>query len=220
METDGEPGPDKRDSHAKPEEEPPGVEEGKKDEAANHGKGDAVQVSLEPYRTWTARRLPDPRSVAQFNVAERLTEIIAAEGPIICHRAYRIYLGAAGMTVESQSIKFEIFQILHRAIRTAETMGWIEERNEYATLDQVNQIVRKAGTPAVVLRACGDRTFQEIPPAEVGELMNYLWKCKPNLDDEGLIQSVLSHYEIEDMTSEIRTALIWIKAQYANRSGH
>jgi very-short-patch-repair endonuclease/F0F1-type ATP synthase membrane subunit b/b' len=222
METDEEPGLDKRDSHAKPEEEPPGVEEGKKDQAANHGRGDAVQVSLEPYRRWTPRPLPDPRAraAAQFNVAQGLTEIIAAEGPMVCHRAYRIYVKAAGIQkVELEGIKFEVFQTLHGAIRLAKNLEWIEERNEFGTYDQINQIVRKAGTPAVVLRTLGNRTFQDIPPAEIGEMMKCLRTLEPNLEDEALLQSVLKHYEIEDMTPGMRARLSQIKAQYVDRSG-
>jgi len=225
METDGEPGHDKRDSHAKPEEEPPGVEEGKKDQAANHGKGDAVQVSLEPYRRWTPRPLPDPRAAAQFNVAQELTEIIAAEGPMVCHRAFRIYVKAAGIQkVGLEGIKFEVFHALHGAIRLAKKLEWIEERNEFETYDQINHIVRKAGTPAVVLRTLGNRTFQDIPPAEIGEMMKCLRTLEPDLDDEALLLCVLKHYElvyppIESMTPGMRARLLQIKDQFVDRRG-
>ncbi|MFQ5881569.1 MAG: AAA domain-containing protein [Candidatus Methylomirabilales bacterium] len=220
VETDGQPGVDRGDRPPKPDQEPPSATEGKKEQVANRGKRDAVQVFLEPYRRWTPRRLPDPRTAARFDVARGLTEIIAAEGPMVCHRAYRIYLNAAGIrTVEPEEIKFEVFrfQALHRAIQMAIRLGDIEERNEFGTLDQVNQIVRKKGTPAVVLRTRGDRTFHEIPPAEIGTMMNYLRTQEPTLYGEELLQSVLNHCEIKDMTSDIRTTLLQIKARYVDR---
>ncbi len=184
-------------------------------------RSDVQLTNLTPYRRWTPRPLPDPRAAAQFNVAQGLTEIIAAEGPMVCHRAFRIYVKAAGIQkVGLEGIKFEVFHALHGAIRLAKNLEWIEERNEFGTYDQINHIVRKAGTPAVVLRTLGNRTFQDIPPAEIGEMMKCLRTLEPNLDDEDLLLSVLKHYEIESMTSEIRSALVLIKAQYANRSGH
>ncbi|MFQ5852954.1 MAG: hypothetical protein ACE5JU_20530 [Candidatus Binatia bacterium] len=101
----------------------------------------------------------------------------------------------------------------------AVNLGFIEERNEFETLDQINQIVRKAGTPAVVLRTRGDRTFDEIPPSEIGALINNLRMQEPNMDEEEILQSVVNHFEIREMTSEIRTALLLIKARHVLGSG-
>ena len=188
-------------------------------------RSDVQLTNLTPYRRWTPRPLPDPRAAAQFNVAQGLTEIIAAEGPMVCHRAFRIYVKAAGIQkVELEGIKFEVFHALHGAIRLAKKLEWIEERNEFETYDQINHIVRKAGTPAVVLRTLGNRTFQDIPPAETGEMMKCLRTLEPDLDDEALLLCVLKHYElvyppIESMTPGMRARLLQIKDQFVDRSG-
>ena len=94
---------------------------------------------VKPYRPWTPRPLPDPRSASIFNVASDLAEIIEAEGPMLCHRAYRIYMKAAGI----KNLELQIFPIFHRAVGLAVKLRFIEERNEFETLDQINQIVRK-----------------------------------------------------------------------------
>lgn len=178
---------------------------------------DAQHSFLSPYSRWARRPVPDPRTAPQFDVARGLAEIIAAEGPMVCHRAYRIYLEAAGIgNVEIERTQFEVFQNFNRAIRLAKSLRWIEERNEFGTYDQINQIVRKAGTPAVLLRTLGNRTFEDIPPAEIGELMKRLRTLEPKLEDEAFLQSVLKHYEIEDMTPGMRARLSQIKAQYVD----
>jgi len=125
-------------------------------------------------------------------------------------RACRIYMRAAGI----QGVDDEVLSILGQASRLAVNLETVEERYEIRA-----RIVRKAGTPAVVLRTRGDRTFEEIPPAEIGEMMNCLRAQDSKLHGEALLQAVLKHYEIEDMTPGMRARLSQIKAQYMDRSG-
>ena len=56
-----------------------------------------AQSLVTPYRSWTPRPLRDPRSASIYDIGSDLTEIIEAEGPMLCHRAYRIYMEAAGI---------------------------------------------------------------------------------------------------------------------------
>lgn len=182
----------------------------------DRGESSPALFFVEPYRSWTPRPLSDPRSVSVYDVSSTLTEIIEAEGPMLCQRAYRLYMKAVGI----QGGEVEIFPIFHRAVGLAVKLGFIEERNEFETRDQINQIVRKAGTPPVVLRTRGNRTFDEIPPAEIGELMNDLRLRAPNTDDEELLQSVLNHFELGEMTADIQKALLRIKARYVQKASY
>jgi very-short-patch-repair endonuclease len=181
----------------------------------HHVERGPVYRLLKPYSAWTPRPLPDPRLVSIDDLVPGLVDIIAIEGPMLCHRAYRIYVKAAGI----QRVGRQIRSLFNRAVRKAVRMGLIEERNENETRDQINQVVRKAGTPAVRLRTRGDRTFHEIPPAEVAELMNCLLKQDATLDTDELFDTVLNHYEVGRMTSNIRTILLRIKSRYVDRAG-
>lgn len=184
-------------------------------QAAKADKRSMVCLSLIPYRTWTPRALPDPRSVPIDEVVPGLTEIIAAEGPMLCLRAYQIYAKAAGIDRVGRQIR----SIFNRAVRKAIRLRVVEEQNEHGTPGQMNQIVRKGGTPAVVARRRGPRKLDEVPPAEVSEMMISLRTQEPGLSDEALLQSVLTHFEIARMTANIRQLLMRIKDRYVDRRG-
>ena len=109
-----------------------------------------------------------------------------------------------------------IRSFLNKAIRRAVKLGLIEECNEHGTRDQLNQIVRKTGTPAVVLRSRGGRTFDEIPPAEISAMISQLRKQDPKLEGEELLRSVLDHFRIRRMTPNIRSIVIRIKDSSEN----
>jgi hypothetical protein len=84
----------------------------------------------------------------------------------------------------------------------------------------MNQIVRKTGTPAVLLRARGDRALEEVPPAEIAALMNYLLKQADGLTEEELMRSIIHQYGIGRLTGNIRTLLLEIKNRYIESSSH
>jgi very-short-patch-repair endonuclease len=176
-------------------------------------EGAGVSTFLKPYRNWIPRPLPDPRLASIDDVISGLVEIVEVEGPMLCYRAYRIYARAAGVRKIGRQIRSIFNQATWKALRT----GRIEQRNEHGTRDQMNRIVRKAGSPVVVPRTRGGREFHEIPPAEVGEVMVFLRKQKPRLQDAELFQSVLNQYGFERMTSNIQTILQRIKDRYLDR---
>jgi very-short-patch-repair endonuclease len=171
---------------------------------------------LLPYLRWTPRPLSDPRTVPMDQIIPGLVDIITVEGPMPCHRVYRLYALAAGIQRVGRSLRSSF----NRAVRRAIHLGLIEERNEYANRDQMNQIVRKAGTPAVLLRARGDRALEEIPPAEIGALMNYLLRQEAGLTEAELLRSIMHQYGIGRLTSNIRTILLEIKERYVEPSSH
>jgi very-short-patch-repair endonuclease len=171
---------------------------------------------LNPYQRWTPRSLPDPRTVPMDQIIPGLVEIITVEGPMPCHRAYRLYALAVGIQRVGRSLRSSF----NRAVRRAIHLGLIEERNEHASRDQMSQIVRKAGTPAVLLRERGDRALEEIPPAEMGALMNYLLRQEAGLTEAELLRSIMHQYRIGRLTSNIRTMLLEIKERYVEPSNH
>ncbi len=184
------------------------------------GTGELLEISLTPtflasHRRWASRTLPDPRISRVEDVIAGLVEIIEVEGPMPCRRAYRLYAKAAGIGRVGRLIR----SFFNRAIRKAIHLGFIEENNEYSSRDQMNQIVRKKGTPPVISRTRGDRVFDEIPPAEIGLAMKFLLQQDPALQGERLLYTVSRLYEIGRLTSNIQEALLWIKGQYLDGEG-
>jgi very-short-patch-repair endonuclease len=171
---------------------------------------------LLPYQSWTPRPLPDPHTAPMDQIIPGLVEIITVEGPLPCHRAYRLYALAVGIQRVGRSLRSSF----NRAVRKATQLGLIEESNEYRSRDQMNQIVRKTGTPAVLLRARGDRALEEVPPAEIAALMNYLLKQADGLTEEELMRSIIHQYGIGRLTGNIRTLLLEIKNRYIESSSH
>jgi hypothetical protein len=149
--------------------------------------------------------------VSVDEVIPGLLEIIGAEGPMPCHRAYRIYARACGIHRVGRQIR----SIFNRAIAKALRQRLIEQRNEHQTRDQINQIVRKAGTSPVFLRTRGDRTFHEIPPAEVAALMNCFLQQEAHIQEDRLFHLVLDQYQIGRTTSAVRSKLVQIKNERA-----
>ncbi len=120
-------------------------------------------VGLPPYRAWPVRSLPDPRHVRLKEVSRSLVEIIEVEGPVLVARVYRLRLYAAGIQVETRELR----ALLHRASHAAITSGSLIGENERPKPTQRKLVLRTPGTPAVRIRARGDRSIAEIPLAEI-----------------------------------------------------
>lgn len=167
-----------------------------------------------PYRNWTRRELRDPRFSSIDELLEALLEIIREEGPMPCHRAYRLYANAGGIKRVGRQIR----KRLNRAIAKGVRKGLIEERNEYGSSDQINKIVFVAGEEAVVLRTRGGRSLAEIPPSEVAELMKKKLEASDDLNDEELFRSVLDFYGAKNMTAQVEKRLQWIRDNFLRSS--
>lgn len=182
---------------------------------SSHGEtGDAAGSDLlgdiHPYQHWVKRPLRDPRIATIDETLEALLEIIRAEGPMPCHRAYRLFADAAGMKRVGRQIR----RFLNRAIAKGVRKGQIEQRNEYGSSDQMNKIVFAAGEEAIVLRTLGRRQLGEVPPSEIGELIRKKLDASDSLSDEDLFRLVLEFYGAKNMTVQILKRLKWIKQTF------
>ncbi|TWH52013.1 uncharacterized protein DUF559 [Sporomusa sp. KB1] len=158
-----------------------------------------------PYNNWPAHSVPDPRTAPEANVLNALIEIIKAEGPIIGHRVYRIYLNACGIHRTGRQLRFVFNKIVTKAVREK----LILETNEYKLQDQIHKILRTPDSPPVVVRNRGNRTLEEIPPAEIAEVMRLLTESQSELknDKEKLFRSVLDNYDLVRMTTNAKDIL-------------
>ncbi|NTY02435.1 AAA domain-containing protein [Deinococcus sp. JMULE3] len=179
------------------------------------GSGAAL---LEPYALWASRPLPDPRSVDSFApVIEGLGEIIAAEGPMACRRAYQLYCQAANITLPVGK------SLLNKAMSRALKDGALILEREHGTVGFLDEIVRTPGSPAVRLRAVGPRKLADIPPSELQALMQQFVDREPNLgygEREALYRLVLRAYGFKYLTENARLALghAWQRLQASQRA--
>ncbi len=149
---------------------------------------------------------PDPRTATQREVQDALLKIVSAHGPMPCHYAYQIYAQYADIGRLSKPMR----RALNRAAAAAVRAGLIEQENEYQTKDQINRIVRIAGSPKVVMRPRGDRTLYDIPPSEIAALMwNITGKSKVvgHYSREIIFRRVLEGYDLIRLTEKAKGVL-------------
>jgi hypothetical protein len=146
-----------------------------------------VHVDLEPYTAWTARPVPDPRSAGREAIGPVLLEIVAAEGPILAERAYRLYVKASGGKALTSIARAPLSGAAFR-LRQAGAIDF----------EEGSEVLRPAGTPEVRVRELGPRPLDEVPLREVAELMRRLRAAGAT----ELPRAVLDAYGLVRMTSK------------------
>jgi hypothetical protein len=152
------------------------------------------EVALAPYAAWEPHSVPDPRNAGRGVIDPVLAEIVAAEGPVLSSRAYALYNRAAGGRKLTTIARAPLSSAAYR-LRMA---GRIEiERPEDAS-GQGEEVLRPADSPPVRVRELGPRTLDEVPLAEVAELMDRL--CTAGAID--LKRAVLDTYGLVRLTTK------------------
>jgi very-short-patch-repair endonuclease len=164
-------------------------------------------LHLAAYLPWTARPLPDPRTVPTLDpVIEGLREIVVAEGPLSAKQAYQSYARASGLHY-SKTLQ----SLFNRSVAQGLRRGVFVQEDEWGRAGQVDKVLRPPGTLPVQLRKRGPRELAEIPPREVAALMAELIRLEPSLDDQGdtepLFRRVLGVYGAQRLTLKAREAL-------------
>lgn len=150
-------------------------------------KGGTVTVDLEPYTAWAPHAVPDPRNAGREAIGPVLLEIVAAEGPILAERAYRLYVRASGGKALTSIARAPLSGATHR-LRNA---GAIE-------MEEGSEVLRPAGTPEIRVRELGPRALDEVPMREVAELMRRLRAAGAT----DLPRAVLDAYGLVRMTAK------------------
>jgi hypothetical protein len=130
----------------------------------------ATPVDLEPYVAWEQRPVPDPRTAGAEARMPVLLEIVAAEGPVLAKRAFDLYTRASGGKKTTTAVKAP----LAGAVWRLKNQGRVEIAREGATTIEDDDVLRLAGSSAVVVRELGPRTLEDVPLDEVAELMERL----------------------------------------------
>ena len=163
--------------------------------APSHGGSVPRRVPLEPYHAWEGTVPGDPRETPRPRIMEALTEIVAAEGPMLASRAYALYVKSSGgkkvTTVAKAPLTSATYWLRQEGkveLTPADEAPWQGE-------DQL----RLPDTPPVVVRELGPRELIEVPLDEIAELMRRLVAAGHPRD--GLKRSVLTTYGLVRLTS-------------------
>lgn len=136
------------------------------EDGARSSSGFDLAAEPRPYAGWQGGGLPDPRTAPVARVVSHLLDIVTAEGPVTAERAYRLYIRASGSSKVTQRAKAPMEQALGRL-----TLRRQVEVDELDNGGEPQQVLRLAGTPAVVVRELGERSLYDVPLNEIAELM-------------------------------------------------
>jgi len=146
-----------------------------------------VHVDLEPYTAWAPHPVPDPRTAGREAIGPVLLEIVAAEGPILAERAYRLYVKASGGKALTSIARAPLSGSTFR-LRQAGAIDF----------EEGSEVLRPTGTPEVRVRELGPRALDEVPLREVAELMRRLRAAGAT----ELPRAVLDAYGLVRMTAK------------------
>ena len=161
-------------------------------------------LTLAPYEEWTSEIAQDPNSASLQELMQGLIDIVAVEGPMVCRRAYRLYNRAAG----NVRLGSQIVRLMNRAMYRAVRLGHLQQSDERRRGGQINQVVRVADTPEVVIRQRGPRKPEDIPPLEIRAVRETLLNQDRNLSEDQLVHRLAHVYKIGRVTAEIRKLLL------------
>ena len=155
---------------------------------------------LAPYGPWEARPVPDPRTAGRDRVDPVLLEVVAAEGPVLASRAFGLVNRAAGSMKLTTAARAPLSSSAYRLRHLGKVD--LEDADEH---DQGEEVLRLAGSPPVRVRQLGTRSLDEVPLAEIAELMRRLRDL--GCPDPGLPRAVLDTYGLVRMTAKAESYL-------------
>ena len=183
------------------------------------GSTGAVRIIDRPYKRWAVRPLPDPRTAQVEGIAQGLAEIVDAEGPMPTDLAFRHFANAAGIKRVRKNVYGGLVNGLDKAIRD----GLVTKRTEMDNGSLGAIVIRKPGSPAIIVRSAGGRKLEEVPPSEIAELMfrlrkwfppiSQMYEWNPRLSQTEFYRAVLDHYGLKRLTRGVREWLAWIEAK-------
>ena len=156
------------------------------------------------YRAWAGTDVPDPRYARQGDLVAILLDVVAAEGPVLARRAYRLVLQAAGF----HRLVHTVVSPLNKAAVRAEREGKLIATPSGIGSSLVERVLRLPDQPAVVVRKRGARELEEIPPSEVQAVAHQLRGSTFKPSDRELQRAILTFY---DRTSLTAAASIYIE---------
>jgi very-short-patch-repair endonuclease len=162
---------------------------------------------LSGYVAYSGPNGPDPRTVSIGEVADGLSLIIEAEGPMIAKRTYDIYLRGCGI----KRLGGELKSTMNKALASLIRQGRIVSENEPGNSGLIFSTVRSKGSLPIKLRSRGPRTFEEIPPGELRAVGKHLSETRDmNRGSDEHLRAILEYFDLKRLTTQVGTTLIEI----------
>ena len=168
----------------------------------NSSVQDGVPLSwdgVRPYVAWSGEA-PDPRVAPWSEVTRVLGDIVEAEGPVLVERAYRLYARASGI----QRVGRQVRQQLDQALDRLNQEGRVDVDRASDGEGYEGTTVRMVGAPVFVLRERGERSFEEIPLAELSAMYSHFSRGRTGDVQEDVRREVLARYGLTRMTVQVR----------------
>jgi hypothetical protein len=155
-------------------------------------------LSLDPYESWRAHVVGDPRDTPRPRIMEDLLGIVAAEGPMTASRAYALYNRASGGRKLTTVARGPLSSAAH----------WLAKEEKLSVTTEADapwqgdDVLRMPDAPAVRLRELGPRTLEEVPLDEIAELIRRIRTTHRIDGDAALKRAVLSTYGLKRLTGK------------------
>lgn len=162
-------------------------------------------IAKKDYVEWIPTRLVDPRAANTEQIIHGMAQIIAAEGPVMAARVFRIFARAGGVS----RIYDETRRSFHRALRTALDKGIFVAEPEAAE-DRATWVLRLPSQARVRVRTLGSRTLHEVPAAELAEVMLEIRVENEIISREELFRKVLGEYRLTRLTAATDNRLDYV----------
>ena len=160
------------------------------------------------------RDLPDPREASVEQVADKICEIVSAEGPVTAERVFKLYVKGTNKDKVTNLVR----DLLSTAVWHLCNVDRVEAENLEAA-DTRQQVLRIAGTPPISRRELGHRSLYEVPLDEIADLINEM-RSKPAPRGRGrrdFKRDVVEHYGLARKSAQADTYLAAAIALAAER---
>ena len=160
--------------------------------------------SLREYCNYAGPACHDPRFTNSNQIANDLSNIVKAEGPVQVKRAFDIYLRSCGVKRMGHDLRDSLLEALDSLKRST-----VFSSHKYrADDDALSEIVWIEGGSAEVIRARGDRSLEEIPLGELYAIVNLVTPTsKEELGSEEHLRAILEVLDLKRLTSNAERIL-------------
>lgn len=137
---------------------------------------------------WVGWSLHDVSTLAELSpreVADLITEVVAAEGPVVIGRAFDLLRQGSGAPRMSKSIRNALESGVGSGVRSGDLVVASGRRGE-----PDSRVLRLATQPEVMLRTPGDRDIWSIPGPELAELADRIREGEPAIERDALKRRV------------------------------
>ena len=162
-----------------------------------------AQDAPRPWVGWQARAVPGIFEQPTAVMAELITEITRAEGPITVGRLSKLI----GQATDAKRVGRVMFEHLEHAAGVAARRNEITNTAPYKACAGTDRILSVAGSPTVNIRERGSRDFEQIPITELAGVAAWQLRDNPKANIEILRRSIMSAYGAKRLTDNVTATL-------------